>query len=167
MPQAPATPRLTELSVYEGLLTQEHLQNNSPSVSLPGCWEIRRLPYKVGRLRYTLAQTIPVVASLKTCHCLNNISKVIGHGDKQGSLLGISGTDFVDPAENEGTNTTLHTDWSDMGSFFCHQVGLTPMLANQSTIIRFVMLLYRGILRSPAWKAICIQFSDRLMKKWV
>lgn len=43
----------------------------------------------------------------QTYHCLNDVCKIVGHADEEGSLLGIFTANFVDPAENKGTSTGL------------------------------------------------------------
>lgn len=42
-----------------------------------------------------------------TYHSLDNVSKVVGHCNKQGSLFGVVGADLIDPTQDERTCAIL------------------------------------------------------------
>lgn len=125
-------------SLKNGGLTKQNLQDNGPEVSRPGGWELGCLPHKVGRLEGVSFKSAKHDAArhLMTYHCLNYISKVISHGNQEGTLLRIIGADLIDPGQDQGTGTSLGSDVSywHQNMLYAPVSGeslLTPMLASQ------------------------------------
>lgn len=83
-----------------------------------------------------------------TYDCLYDIGKIVRHCNQKSSFLGIGAANFVDPAQDQ--RSSAHLPWMLASSHrsFVHITLLTPMLANQYTIMRPVMSVYSGILRS-------------------